>query len=573
MKYCKGVFAALVCGSMILALLTGCGGQQDTADHGSDDGILSDADIEVSKADTSDMEFSFDKSDTDAPVPEDGEVIEITNMQSQTHSITSGGVYILRGTITDTMITIDAKGEDVTIILDGAHINNSNGPAIYVRKASKAMITLAEGSVNTISDGASYSLTDSDSTLDAAIFSKADLTVNGSGRLNLNGNYKHGIVSKDDLVISSGPINITAKKVGLNGKDCVKINSSDISIKAGSDGIRSDNEEEDSKGYIYLYGGVIHITSGNDGIQAETVINTENVKLTLKTGGGSSDALISSDESGKGLKAGSDVYINGGTYNIDSQDDCIHSNGTTTISDAACVLSSGDDGIHADVDLAVFGASTELNITKSYEGLEASDLMIFDGNISVTASDDGLNAAGGTDSSAAGERPGRGNFSSSTGSMTICGGVITIHANGDGIDANGAVSITGGTITVSGPIHGDTSILDFDTTGTISGGTFIGTGSSSMAQNFSPSSTQGTIMVTTGTQESGTTVKLTDSSGNEILNYTADQSFHCVILSHPSIRQGESYTLTAGSSVTEITMTGTVYGESRGMGGFHRHGR
>lgn len=585
----KKEFALLLSAAVMLSVLTGCGSQQfsgntvgsslpvlnnEQENSDADASPSSQVDTSITTADTSGMEFSFDKSDTVAAVPETGKTVEVTeetpkttSTGEQTYNITAGGTYTLSGTITDTMLTVDANNADVNIILNGVTIQNSQGPAIYVREADKVTITLAEGTTNTLSDGSSYSITDSDSTLDATIFSKADLTINGSGTMVLNGNYKHAIVSKDDLIISSGTLKVTSNKVGLNGKDCVKINSGNITIDSGSDGIRSDNDEDTSKGYVYLYGGTINITAGNDGIQAETVVNVEEVDLTVKAGGGSTASLTTSDESYKGIKAGSDIYISGGKFNVNSLDDCIHSNGTITISGGSYTLSSGDDGVHADTDLAVSGSSTKLSITKSYEGIEATNLVISGGDISIVASDDGLNAAGGTDSSGMGGRPGKGSFSGSTGKIVITGGTLTIKANGDGLDANGTLSITGGTITVIGPIRGDTAILDFDSTGTISGGTFIGVGASSMAQNFSASSTQGAIMVNTGTQEAGTLVQLKDHSGTVLIRYTAEQSFACVILSHPSIVQGGTYTLSVGSSSTEITMTATVYGGSGGMGG------
>lgn len=556
--------------SFLLALsvlLTGCGSSNTVATVSSESG-------ELNMADTSGMVFSFDEADTAAADAGEAsalnisaETAQLTDSGIQTYSITSGGSYTLSGVITDIMVLVDADNADVNLILDGVTIQNSSGPAIYIREADKVTITLAEGTANTLSDGASYAITDSDSTLDAAIFSKADLTINGAGTLNLNGNYKHGIVSKDDLIISSGTLNVNAAKVGLNGKDCVKINSGNLDIQAGSDGIRSDNDEDASRGYVYLYGGSIRIVSGNDGIQAETVINVENVDLEVTAGGGSAVSLTSSEESYKGMKAGSDIYITGGVFQIDSLDDCIHSNGTITISGGSYTLSSGDDGVHADTDLSVSGSETALRILKSYEGMEATNLLISGGEISVVASDDGLNAAGGTDSSGMGSRPGMGSFTSSSGKIVISGGTVTIHASGDGIDANGTLSITGGDITVIGPTTGDTSILDFDTTGTISGGTFIGLGASSMAQNFSSSSSQGAIMVKTGTQPAGTQVQLTDGSGNVLLSYTAEQSFDCVILSHPSIVQGGGYTLTVGTSSTGITMSSTVYSSSGSMGG------
>lgn len=600
MNHNRTWLAALLAVTLILGLLSSCGSPQsgtekssgnenpvesispilsgDQKDGGEETdtvgGNTADVDTSITTADTSGMDFSFDESDTATVEPETGKTVEVTEETTKTtstgenvYNITAGGTYTLSGTITDTMVTVDANNADVNIILNGATIKNSKGPAIYVREADKVTITLADGTTNTLADGSSYSITDSNSTLDATIFSKADLTINGSGTMVLNGNYKHGIVSKDDLIISSGTLKVTSSKVGLNGKDCVKINSGNITINAGSDGIRSDNDEDTSRGYVYLYGGTINITAGNDGIQAETVVNVENVNFTVTAGGGSSASLTSSDESYKGIKAGSDIYITGGTFNINSLDDCIHSNGTITISGGSYTLSSGDDGVHADTDLAISGSGTKLTITKSYEGIEATNLIISGGNISVVASDDGLNAAGGNDTSSIGTRPGKGSFSSSTGKIVISGGTLYIKANGDGLDANGTLSITGGTITVVGPINGDTAILDFDATGTISGGTFIGVGASSMAQNFSSSSTQGVIMLNTGTQSAGTLVQLTDANGNVLLSYTSEQSFACVILSHSSIVQGGTYTLTIGSSSIEITMTSTVYGSSGGMGG------
>ncbi len=484
--------------------------------------------------------------------------------------ITSGGTYTLSGNKKNTMILVNAGDSDVQLILDGITVQNSEGPALYIQSADKVTVTLKAGTVNMFSDGTSYSITDGGSALDAAIFSRADLTVNGTGTLVVNGNYKHGIVSKDDLIVSSGTLQITANNVGLNGKDCVKINSGDITIHAGSDGIRSDNDEDATRGYIYLHGGSINITAANDGIQAETILKIDNVDLTVKAGGGSNTKITSSDESYKGLKAGLDILISGGTFNLDTRDDCIHSNGTVTLSGGNYTLSSGDDGVHADTDVSVSGDSTVLTITKSYEGIEGSTVVISGGDISITASDDGLNAAGGNDFSAVGGRPGFGSFTSSKGKIVISGGTVHIKASGDGIDANGSVEITGGTIMVSGPNNGDTSILDFDTTGTISGGTFIGTGASSMAQNFSNSSTQCVIMMKVGSQIAGSTVSLKDATGNVLLSCEAELAFSCVILSSPEIKRGETYTLTAGTYTAQVSMTSTVYSSSGGrnnMGG------
>lgn len=577
----KKYLSILLSVTMLLTFtLCGCSGKksQGTAPAPSETPETSKTETAVDKADTSAMDFTFKEKDIKAADPSDGISVDVAKNTTRTDSgidmcsITAGGIYTISGDITDTMITVDADNEDVTLILNGVNIKNSKGPAIYVRSADKVIITLAQGTSNTLSDGQSYSITDSDSTLDGAIFSKADLTINGEGSLTVNGNYKHGIVSKDDLVIISGTLKVNANNVGLNGKDCVKLNSGNIWINAGSDGIRSDNSEDANRGYVYLCGGTVDITAENDGIQAETVINIEDVNLTVTAGGGSAYSLSSADESYKGIKAGSDIYISGGAFEVDSKDDCIHSNGTITISGGVYNLSSGDDGVHADTDLAISGSSTRLTVSKSYEGIEATNVVITDGNISVTATDDGINAAGGNNAaSGMGMRPGHNSFSGSSGSVKISGGTIYINMCGDGIDANGTLSVTGGSITVSGANSGDTAILDFDSEGTISGGTFIGTGALGMAQNFSSTSTQGVIMVRASGGE-GTAIKLTDSSGNEIVTHTADQTFSCVIISHADIVKGETYTLTVGESSGTITMDSTVYGGTGGMGGMNGMG-
>ena len=471
--------------------------------------------------------------------------------------ITKGGTYTLTGTKNDVMIVVDVGDSDVQLVLNNLTITNSKGPAIYIRSADKVMITLAVGSVNTLSDGSDYTYTDETRDVDATLFSRADLTVNGSGKLIVNGNAKHAIVSKDDLIISSGTLEITAKNVGLCGKDCVKINSGDIKINAGSDGIRSDNSEDASRGYIYLYGGNIDITAGNDGIQAETVVNVEDVNLNINAGGGSSHKLADSSESFKGIKAVSDILIKGGKFNIDSKDDCIHSNGTVTIEGGSYTLSSGDDGIHADTDLAIY--SGNLSILKSYEGVEATNIVISGGNVEITASDDGLNAAGGNDGNTefgGGMRPGKGFFSSSTGTVKISGGYIVVNASGDGIDSNGTVTVSGGTVLVSGPQSGANGAFDYDSTAVISGGVFVALGSSGMAQNFTTAENQSAVLVGFSSQSGGESFALCDASGKAIVSFVPAKNYTCAVVSAPELQSGNGYSIVVGADVSGADKNG-----------------
>ena len=245
-----------------------------------------------------------------------------------------------------------------------------------------------------------------------------------------------------------------------------------------------------------------------------------------------------------------------GMFTINSADDSFHSNGSVTVNGGTFQIASGDDAIHADETLDV-NAGT-INITESYEGLEALNLTISGGEITLVADDDGLNAAGGSDSS--GTSGGRdGMFggdpmsSNSDGTLVISGGKLQITASGDAIDANGTIEITDGYITTTGPTEGDTSVLDYDVSASITGGTFIGTGAASMAQTFDDSE-QGVITTTIDKADAQSTLELVDSDGNIIITYTPELSYEYIILSSPEILTGETYTLNVnGTQVAEIT--------------------
>lgn len=318
---------------ILCLLLAGCsrsegqGSASEPREEATESSETAESTETAESVDLSAMDFTF--SDRDLSGSYDAGTAAAVSADGK---ITAAGTYLLTGSRTETLVIAAGENDKVQLVLDNADLLCADGPAIYIQSADKVFLTLAEGSVNTLSDGSSYTLTDGDTTLDAALFSKADLTINGAGTLNITGNYKHGIVSKDDLVIAAGVLNVTAEKVGLNGKDCVKINDSSITIQAGSDGIRSDNTEDAERGFVYAKGGSLTITAWNDGIQAETALLAEDAALAITAGGGSgSGGLSSSEESYKGLKAGSTLLFTGGSAEIDSRDDCIHSNDTVQI--------------------------------------------------------------------------------------------------------------------------------------------------------------------------------------------------------------------------------------------------
>ena len=367
-------------------------------------------------------------------------------------TVTKAGVYLLSGSY-EGMLVIDAgKDDTVQLVLQNAQLHNENGPAIYVRKAGQVLLTAASGSENTISDGADYTLSDGDTSLDAAVFSKDDLTISGAGKLSIDGNSKHAVVSKDDLAVTATALTVKAANVGLSGKDSVTLDRAAVSVTAGSDGIRADNDTNAELGYVSAVDSTIRIVSGKDGIQAETDFRAENSVIDITAGGGA-DAKNSDDsESYKGVKAGGSLDISGGTWTLDTLDDAIHANGSLRIAAGDFTVNSGDDAIHADEKAEIAGGTLRLT---AREGIEATYVLISDGDITIEATDDGINA---TRTSAA-----------YTPTVEISGGTLAVTmgpGDTDGIDSNGNLIISGGTISVNA-----SSPFDYDGSGSFTGGT------------------------------------------------------------------------------------------------------
>ena len=353
--------------------------------------------------------------------------------------ITNAGTYTLSGELNGSVI-IEASGkETVELILDNVTINSGDFAAIYVVEAGEVVITLAEGSTNTLSDsGSDYTLIDSN-TVDALIFSKADLRFEGTGTLVLNANYKHAVVSKDDLIINGGNYVVNAQNHAFEGKDCVVINGGSFDLTTGTDAIASDNEEDDAKGYVAIYGGDFKINSQSDGIYAFNYLNIEGGSFELTT-------------VGKAVKSDGSITISGGEININATDDGIHSNSNVTIDDGTITVRSDDDAIHADNTLTINNGTLDLN---AHEALEATVIVINDGKIDIIASDDAINAAQ--------------KVNGITPTVEINGGELTIdmgQGDTDAIDSNGNLYINGGTISISAQTP-----FDYDGTGELNGGT------------------------------------------------------------------------------------------------------
>ena len=495
-----------------------------------------------------------------------------------TLTIRSGGVYVLSGELEDGQIVINAPDTGtVKLVLNGVTINNSKSTAIFVKEAENTIITLADGTVNSVADGKKYTENDGSGEPNAPIFSKDDLTINGGGSLEVTGNYDNGIVSKDDLRIVSGNIKVKAVDDGVLGRDLVAIKKGTFDINVGGDGIKSTNPNKE-KGIISIEAGTFDITSGTDGIQAESSLYIAGGKFTINAGGGSPETIQVQDEmmggkpwgdnsvtdteeedtpSTRGLKANVDMAIGGGTFEIDALEDGLKSDGNVIIMDGEITIATGDDGMDA-VD-NVYIADGTVNVTKSYEGLEAAKITINGGEISLVTSDDGINASEGTTSEQpAGGGMGMGMESEGNALLTINGGTIYVDAGGDGLDANGSIEVTGGTTIVNGPTNNGNGSLDYDKTLNISGGILIAAGSSGMAQATSDTSKQNSIMMTfPEVQSGGTLIHLEDSDGNTIATFAPEKDYQSVVISTPDINKDTTYSLYSGGRTQE--------GESKGL--------
>ena len=615
-KNTNAILSGLVVAAMMLA---GCGSNETAATSAASSEAqnestesLSAETLSTTETGSADTENSLDKSAMDLEFTardldvgyEESTAVQVTLSDSgiqvsgdgaeadgTTLTIKEEGTYVISGSLSSGQIVIEADDSaKIHLVLNGVSVRCENSAALLIRGADKVFVTLAEGSENTLESG-SEAPSGEDENVDGVIFSRSDLTLNGSGSLTINAGYKHGIVSKDDLVITGGVYNITAVGGGLYGKDCVKILDGTFNLNVEMDGIQSDNEEDADRGFVYIAGGTYDITAGHDGIQAETLLKVAEGTINITTGTGSGAAVngssdtdstsngstnvtdSSSSESIKGLKSGSLLEITGGTIVINSEDDSVHSNGSITITAGNLTFSSDDDAVHADENLQIDGGS--IQILQSYEGLEGKSVVINDGTISLVSADDGINANGGADSSGFGGF-GRGFETDSFGSsetdiyIAINGGEITIDASGDGLDSNGNLYITGGVTYISGPSDSSNGALDYGEgcTGEISGGVLLAVGASGMAENMSSSSTQCTFMQNLDeTASGGDTVTITDASGNVLASYTPVRSYQNIIFSCPKLQVEETYTVTAGSQRVAVEQSDTVVGESSGMGG------
>ena len=512
--------------------------------------------ITFSKPDTSSSSDSVTISDSSTASNDaaDSDTNDTTDSSCTTVTISEAGTYILTGSASNAQVIIDADTETkIQLVLDDLTLSCKSSAPIYVRKADKVFITLADGSSNTLATTGEFVAID-DNNIDAVIFSKDDLTLNGSGSLTINSPYGHGIVSKDDLVVTGGTYTMTCAKHGLSGKDSVRILDGTFDLTVTKDGIHASNDDDENLGYIYIAGGTFTINSDDDGMHADSTLYIE-------------DGTIDIQKSYEGLE-GQTITILDGDIAIVSSDDGINAANGSGSNDSTDDKQSKDGP----------GNGQMPGDPPSGDSFDPSKDT--DGNSSQNSDDSQ------TDNKPQGTPPSNGNFDPSDNSnnntdqpqgntpggmggfdmdadesciLTINGGTITINAGGDGIDSNGYFYMNGGTVYVEGPESNGNSALDYGISATITGGYFLSTGYSGMAQSFSSDSTQCSYMLTLSSNTSGTTtVTLTDADGNVLLSHETSKSYNSIIVSCPELEVGSTYTLTTGDTSQSITPTSTV---------------
>ena len=530
-----------------------------------------------------------------------------------TITITEEGVYIVSGTLEDGQIIVDASDSDkVQIVLDGVHINCETNAAIYVREADKVFITLAENSSNTLGGGNEYTQID-DNTVDGVIFSKSDLVCNGTGSLTIEADYKHGIVSKDDLVITGGTYKITAADNGITAKDQLKILDGSFDIDVANSAVKAKNADNAELGNIYIAGGIFTIEAEQDGFHATGSIVVDDGTITVNSGDDGFHADLDTvihggtilvEKSNEGLE-GKRVVVNGGDITVNASDDGI--NAANSGDDGANAANSGDGGVNA-------ANSGDDGANATNPGANAAGSGDDDSNAASSNNDSSAAVNSGDDSSISGAADGKeppqmppdtengsdmqpsqdfdpenapsggnapqnfdpgnapsdgdapqmmqggpGGGGNSELYIKITGGTLTVSADGDGLDSNGGLLVTGGTTIVYGPTSDGDSALDYDGSAIVSGGILAAIGSAGMVESFDEASTQPVITYyCTETQSADTTITLTDSDGSALFTVTPEKAYASIVLTCPEMKLDATYTLAAGTDNEEITLTDII---------------
>ncbi len=433
-----------------------------------------------------DMDASYDES-TATVIDLSGNTVAVTGEGAHADgskvSITAEGTYIIRGALGNGTVDVNLPNDDSSaqLVLDGANIHNDAGPALQVNKGDAVYLTLADGSENALSDGTGYALEAGEDEAQAALYTASDLTINGSGSLNVNGAYYHAISSQGAVVITGGNIDIASAEDGAFANGAIKIGGGDITINAGDDGLHSEY-------LLYVADGTVDVQQSEEGFEAER------------------------------------IYIYGGNSSIVSSDDGVNASQAeaekeTSESDAASEAPTAPEGNMGEPPAMPEGEAKQAPEGPRPERPEG------DGGKSPVEGQ-GMQQPGGPDS-----RQENAPDIDDAYLLRINGGTLTVDAGGDGLDSNGYIEINGGTVLVSGASSADDSGLDYEYGATVNGGDVILIGAAGMAEDFT-GGTQAHLMERVS-GNAGSVIEVKDSGGNVLVSYVAPKAFQAVTASAP----------------------------------------
>jgi len=525
---------------------------------------LSEFDLQTEDADAVEIRLNG----TTAECDHDGVAVEDGKI-----TITSGGSYRLTGSFAGQIVVQAGADDNVHLILSGADITGEMSP-IYISNCKNASITLADGTVNSVSDGQNYTFAEGEDEPDGAIFSDCDLTINGEGTLNVTGNYACGIRTKDDLRIVSGNINVTSVGDGVKGRDSLQIAGGNFNIASEADGLKSNNDEDADRGYIVIDGGNFTISAGDDGVHAESrlIVNGGNLTVT---------------SSYEGLEA-MKVELNGGNLDITASDDALNAASPSTGDNEADDWFGQWQDQRQNSGKGGKGGSPEETEPQMPGGMGGFGGMM--GEFGGAGMPGGMTPPNGMpedmtppegmpdgttppDGNTGFDRGGRGGKGGNMGGfggmmgggfggetpeegvwIRITGGNIRLCGGVDVLDSNGTIEITGGTLitdTQRLSVYGSPDgVFDANGAVTIAGGTYAAFAQSagSIAQI-----TQNPSLALSGRISAGTAVEVKDSSDSVIFSDVTHSGGSVFFLTSDQLKSGEAYTVTVGESVQSVT--------------------
>lgn len=477
-----------------------------------------------------------------------------------TLTISEDGVYELSGTLSDGQIIIDApKKAKVELVLSGINVSSSKNAAIYCKNCDDLLISLTENTQNIISDSHDYIYDDAaKEEPNAALFSKTDINIGGTGWLIVNANFKHGSYTKDDLVIEGGGFRVNAVADAIKGKDSITVLNGQFELTSGGDAVQASNADDAELGYVQITNGDFVIRSVGDAIQAETSLVISDGSFDITTDG----TPAGKSSSQKGLKAGTLLTVENGNFSIISEDDAVHSDVDVKIEGGTFYIETGDDGIHADRNLYINGG--EIKIPVCYEGFEGTVIEINGGKSFIKASNDAVSAAAGTPEAEAFE--GRGGNPHVQ--AWIKGGELEVSAGGDVVDSNGNIYVTGGKLRLSAPPYPDyegSLLCNGDVT--ISGGNIAAVGCMGVNVYWDKQP----ILWFSHADEiaEGSVLSIRDINGSVLLELATQSDAVQSVYTTPDFKVGETYSLYIdGEKKLDVTLKDGMNAVGDDGGGF-----